>query len=582
MNDMMGFEDLTGEIRKLQEERLTKAQQESAEYRQEHENVFDRTQEMVHGGTDYMKIRHLKKKPKAKGGVLTRMYRAVTKSRESDYEASRNEAKAKSRKGLYDGEDEGIFANEADRREEAFMRSLSDRCQTLYQISYASPRFLETLKVVDTYLTAEDYKAQQKALGDVFEAFKKYKEETPGNMDEFEEKLLARITSLERDLNARVSGSLVVPEDLVLSPKPAMGAGHFSSRKKMKLFPHEPSPNDVKQRYVSDCYMMSALTSLAFSNPEYIRNSMRDNGDTVTVRFFDPDQNYAARYITVEKKVPAVIFGVQKDAVDCLWVQMIERAFAVFYGNGSYGALNYNTSHEFMARFVGRQYAGEPSALLPKDDCSADEEGVYKDVPKYNPALSPVYSGVAARLYESFNTRLRGQVNGVNLGPAEVITVGIDKDSSRAKKAKSRGFRTAHAYSVLKVFEKTENDVTLKYVRLRDPYGAYSVGYENGKSKDTGNMTSFKATDTMGTFDLEWNDFLNTFTSYSGCISDNRPDLLCPAYVERIRREAEAADQKRRAEQEKKRQELRKQGKSEAEILFQTSELADFVVEDMK
>ena len=68
---------------------------------------------------------------------------------------------------------------------------------------------------------------------------------------------------------------------------------HWSSKADTPLFSHEPTVNDLKQRMVSNCYMVSATASLCELNPEYIKSIMKDNGDgTVTVRLYqEKDEN---------------------------------------------------------------------------------------------------------------------------------------------------------------------------------------------------------------------------------------------------------------------------------------------------
>ena len=53
------------------------------------------------------------------------------------------------------------------------------------------------------------------------------------------------------------------------------------------LFPHTPSHTDEYQGQLGDCYFISALGTLADSNPAAVQNMFIDNGDgTYTVRFY--------------------------------------------------------------------------------------------------------------------------------------------------------------------------------------------------------------------------------------------------------------------------------------------------------
>ena len=98
------------------------------------------------------------------------------------------------------------------------------------------------------------------------------------------------------------------------------------------LFPHEPSPMDVVQDGLGDCYLLAGLAALAEKSPQKIKESICDNNDgTVTVRFLhkELDENtgelvgYKPLLVTVDKIVPDG--GVSSSS---LWVQMFERAYA--------------------------------------------------------------------------------------------------------------------------------------------------------------------------------------------------------------------------------------------------------------
>ena len=111
----------------------------------------------------------------------------------------------------------------------------------------------------------------------------------------------------------------------------------FTNWRDMPLFPHDPSPSDIKQGYIGDCYMVAVLANIARTDPDKIKEAIRDNGDgTVTVRLFQSTvpkyQDYFAAdakppsqmepfYVTVDKTVPA-----ETAAKNCLWAAMIEKA----------------------------------------------------------------------------------------------------------------------------------------------------------------------------------------------------------------------------------------------------------------
>lgn len=140
-------------------------------------------------------------------------------------------------------------------------------------------------------------------------------------------------------------GNLMIPagsEITVDATKAALGrdieAADFidvfnKNLKDKKLFTHDPSPNDLKQGEIGDCFVMAGLSSLAVSHPEVIKNAIVDNNDgTCTVRFFQKipggngagfDDTYKPVYVKVDKVAPYL--GSSEHAI---WGTMIERAFA--------------------------------------------------------------------------------------------------------------------------------------------------------------------------------------------------------------------------------------------------------------
>jgi len=93
-----------------------------------------------------------------------------------------------------------------------------------------------------------------------------------------------------------------------------------------------PSPDDVFQGGDGDCYFLSRLAALAGANPDFIRRTVTDLKDgTYVVRFFQ--QNGAPTYIRVTSELWVTESGALRYARlgrrGCLWVPIIEKAFAV-------------------------------------------------------------------------------------------------------------------------------------------------------------------------------------------------------------------------------------------------------------
>ena len=97
---------------------------------------------------------------------------------------------------------------------------------------------------------------------------------------------------------------------------------------KYPLFSHEPSANDIAQGYVGDCYALSTIAAIVDTNPQVIKKMMKDNGDTVTVKFCTDNGD---KYVTVKKTIPKDTHeggNTERDYYvrGALWIQMLEKA----------------------------------------------------------------------------------------------------------------------------------------------------------------------------------------------------------------------------------------------------------------
>lgn len=297
----------------------------------------------------------------------------------------------------------------------------------------------------------------------------------------------------------------------------------WKNRRSDPLFAHEPTVNDLKQRLVSNCYMMAATTGLVNLSPALLKGCLRDNGDgTVTVRLYDrrtppeelerqrqsekevaeraaerqriheekellgtytaedelndemaemADMPYIARqelvpvYIRVSKETPQIA-GADALSAGALWMQMIEKACA-FLGRDAakgYRSLWYGKGGDFLERLLG-----VPPETVDRTDPDA--------------------------LFESIcSCRERGLVFNAGTGNT----------------GSEEGLNAGHAYAILG--GKEENG--RRYVLLRNPYSTYSLRYqENGAKERTGDLGSIGSDETYGQFYMEYEDFLRHFQS---------------------------------------------------------------------
>ncbi len=110
--------------------------------------------------------------------------------------------------------------------------------------------------------------------------------------------------------------------------------------KNAPIFPHEPRMTDVSQHVSGECYLYAGLQNIARLYPQKIKEMIKDNGDgTATVRLWGKYKNpktfekeYRPVYVRVDKKISrfgAVGLEYERMAEDCLWVNLIERAYAM-------------------------------------------------------------------------------------------------------------------------------------------------------------------------------------------------------------------------------------------------------------
>lgn len=305
------------------------------------------------------------------------------------------------------------------------------------------------------------------------------------------------------------------------------------------LFPHEPSPTDVKQGYgVEDCFMLSALISLADKHPEKIREAMSDNGDgTVTVRFFKKDrtdEEKKAVYITVNKSVNKTLGGTNTYSSSSLWVQMTEKAYVGFMAlsasreEGSYSSIDRGHTGDFMNAFDGDGTYTVPSAAIRPYgvDCSLNDDGKIAreyDIFKGESVLAEGRKDYLEQEQRLFNF-LRKRVD----EKGEVLTVGanffgLPQAPERRSLLHRYGIRDGHAYAVLGTFEQADNNGKIrKFIKLRDPYAMFSCHYDSEfRLRNDGSMSMVTGSlnagnDNMGTFCLELKDFNHFFNSFSG------------------------------------------------------------------
>ena len=225
-----------------------------------------------------------------KPSFLSRVNKFVGKNEPADAAEMKQ---AKTLKHYHAAKKEAFSRRENERSIAQQNQALEELCEKQRKISYATPEFTGILDAVIKFLHAESDEAQQKTLLSARELIKTYLDTHDPDQDDREYELWMHIQGYDTYLDLNTNGCLDTKRDIhkagehEKNPK-ARTLTVWTNVEKQSLFPHEPSIHDIQQRTVQDCYMMSSLAAIAHFTPEYIKQSMRDNGDgTVTVRFYD-------------------------------------------------------------------------------------------------------------------------------------------------------------------------------------------------------------------------------------------------------------------------------------------------------
>lgn len=150
---------------------------------------------------------------------------------------------------------------------------------------------------------------------------------------------------------------------------------HKALGKDAPIFPKEPSPKDIMQGKIGDCFFLAGLSSIVARDPSAVTKMIKDNGDgTVTVKMHDvvvskernehgqeiEKKTFKPKYITFDKSVLHTDYSIREHAdKGAPWVTMLEKAYAIH--KGSYTMLGEGGfANDVYEAMLGKEAVKEP------------------------------------------------------------------------------------------------------------------------------------------------------------------------------------------------------------------------------
>lgn len=232
---------------------------------------------------------------------------------------------------------------------------------------------------------------------------------------------------------------------------------------------------DVKQGAIGDCYLAAALSAVAGSRPDAVKQAIKDNNDgTYTVRFWELD--YSGRKIahteTVDADLPhnadAPAYVKSTEKVDGkeymeMWPSIIEKAYAAW--KGSYEEIG------------NGGFAGDVLTALTGE---ASNQQTTKGMGEADPLWTKMKAATEQK--------------------KPMVAGSGGKDDARYQDPKA-GVYGWHAYTVMGVREVSEGGKTKRMVTLRNPWSVRRRSTDAAAVGDTTNATA------GGVFELDWAEF---------------------------------------------------------------------------
>ena len=441
------------------------------------------------------------KRTKKKGGILKKS----------------EEVEAEELYGVTESEQKDTYARG---RRDAFQEHLAEISAEHMALKNYDPEFKAIIRTIRRYVnTPEEHdRARGHIRTDARDMIRNYiasKEGAP-ELSAEETGALNMLNMYELWFKTFCDGNLEVPEnayrkDVVGADEPEFAkknqggllAAKYRDVSREVLFPSEPSIEDIQQGGIGDCYLLSGLTSVVMSDPMAIKKAMRDNGKTVTVRFYETvrenkkDKGLRPVYITVNKTIPRSKWtNSEMYSKGALWVSMIEKAYAVWGGNQNevtekkQQELQESLLKEYLKQNMDKKTAED---LAERESIAAMKKGKgsYETIVSGDTAFFiQTFTGKEAMILEHIrmstskkvnNSLMKNVMKGVNQEMLNLLLINkVNVKSGEHQKAFERftkEFGIAAGEKLLEMTEKHSAETMAVYEAFIEAFGNFSENF---------------------------------------------------------------------------------------------------------
>ena len=192
-----------------------------------------------------------------------------------------------------------------------------------------------------------------------------------------------------------------------------------SNVRDIPLFLHEPCVNDLRQSSIGDCWLLSCLTAVVKTSPDFVRSMFHDLGDgNVLVRLYVTADH--PRYFKLRKHYETG-FG---NASACIWAQLLEKAYALSGFNQKQamkvrGNRLYNVAAELTDGDISEgilHLTGRPPQSVEVEQ----KKGTASEV-NISPVDVSVIGGMVAGMTGLLAEEIRGTLNTIRIHLAEKL-----------------------------------------------------------------------------------------------------------------------------------------------------------------